>query len=102
MEPKTTSASWSHHDPAAWHFAVRRADGTWLTRPTLDADAPAGNMETWTRRLCDVWHFDSAAEARAAAVSHGADPDGFKVLPSPRNGGDWLKQEGAHALVEAA
>jgi len=102
MEPKTTtSASWSHLDPADWHYAVRRTDGGWLTRPAVEPGTPPGNMETWTRRLMDVWHFDSAADARAAAISHGADPDAFAVVPSPRRGGEWLKAEGAYAAKAA-
>lgn len=88
-------------DPAHWKFSVRRTGGGWLTRPMREANAPEGNMETWTRRLCDMWHFDSAAEARAAALSHGCGPDDFKIISSPRKGGDWLKLEGAFAPKQA-
>lgn len=80
-----------------WQFSVRRKDGTWLTRPALEAGAAAGNMDPWTRRLTDTWHFDTAADASKAAISHGVDPQDFIVVPSPRRAGDWLSLEGDFA-----
>lgn len=90
-----------HRDPADWAYHVRRSDHTWLCRPAPVADAPPSNADTWSRRIPDCWSFDTEAEARAAAIAHGAAPDDFKIVPSPRRGGEWLKGEGAYSPREA-
>lgn len=85
-----------NRDPADWSWSIRLADGRWLARPAPQPDAPPSNAETWTRRLADVWAFDSQRDAETAAAAHGADKDGFTVHCVPRRGGQWLKGEGAY------
>lgn len=90
MEPRTSSSAFVHLDPNEWEFHVRRADGTWLSRPKAAPGAPAGNTDPWTRRIPDSWAFDSAHEARDAAASHGAEAGEYSVIPAPRRPGEWL------------
>lgn len=77
-------------DPADWDFRVRRQSGHWLARPAPVPGAPPSNAETWTRRIPDGWSFDSARDARDAAIAHGLDPLQFSVIPAPRRPGKWL------------
>lgn len=78
-------------DPAKWEFHIRRSGGCWLTRPAPVDDAPVNaNQETWSRRLGESWPFDTAAEARAAALAWGAPDHDFAVIPAPRDPAAWL------------
>lgn len=91
MEPKDVPADpLRRFDPADWEFHVRHEGGHWLARPAPVPGTPAGNAETWTRRIPDSWSFDTVADAHAAAVAHGIDPLRFSVIPAPRRPGEWL------------
>lgn len=98
MEPKTAVARFIHLDPAHWEFHVRRDDGTFLGRPAIEPGSPPGNTDPWTRRIPDSWAFDSPADAKRATESYGV-ADGYRIIPCPRRGGEWLKGKGAYATA---
>lgn len=89
------------YDPALWHFSVRRKDGKWLTRPIPTEGTLIGNRPDWSAIIPELWHFDSIEEAEKAALFYGAEKGQFRVIPTPRKPGDWLRLEGDWALEQA-
>jgi hypothetical protein len=85
------------YNPEEWEFRVRRKDGNWLSQPLAEGQPIRNsNQETWTRRLCDTWAFETQREAAQAArtycVEAGFDPDGWEVIPVPKDPLAWLKK----------
>ena len=79
-------------EKTVWQYAVRRHDRTWLTRPAAAAGQPSGNIETWSPRISDCWIFETKTEACKAAAAHGAGPEDFDLIPTPKDPVAWLEQ----------
>lgn len=98
--PRTDSTS--RFDPAEWVYHVRRDDRTWLSRPEkVEGEAPA-NAPAFSAIIPDSWSFDDPVSAQRAAISHGAEPGTFRVIPAPRDPGAWLAKSSPEAMARLA
>lgn len=86
-------------DPAEWVYHVRRDDRTWLSRPEKVAGEPPANAPAFSPIIPDSWSFEDAASARSAALSHGALPGTFRIVPSPKKPGEWLARSSPEGIA---